>query len=424
MGVDALPGFRAAGPAPAATWESAFIVMAAVIFGTSVIEIFLSMGSGGTTYPAQVWLVFFAVYAVFGLLFVRSKGAVFTLFTSVPLLALVLAFPFVSILWSSNPGETFERGIAMLGCSLLGLYLGWRFTLGRIIYLLAMASVISVVLSMAMILLVPSVGIAQSGSWAGTWVGVHLHKNGLGSSAALACLIIGYAITDSRGRRRLALCCAFMLAFVLLIGSRSTTSLLAVLVIGPVAMWARYVQVLPKHMPVISLVVVIGIMVVGVQFISSDQIEGVLGYFGKEPDLSSRLPLWGLVWSYIENRFWWGYGYEAFWHPSAPPVRLMQARLYFTPHYSHNGLLETWLNGGIVLVGLILLLLCGMLIRASIIFVRWREIAISSFPLFYCTYFIMINLTESLILARNNLAWALFVMNAIFLTKWVRMRVF
>lgn len=118
-----------------------------------------------------------------------------------------------------------------------------------------------------------------------------------------------------------------------------------------------------------------------------------------------------------------GYGYQAFWQPGAP-LRLIEARLYFTPHYSHNGLLETWLNGGLVLVSLVFLLLCGVLIRASIIFVRWRHVAISSFPFFFTTYFVLINFSESSILSRNNLGWSLLVMNAVFLTKWVRMRVF
>ena len=103
---------------------------------------------------------------------------------------------------------------------------------------------------------------------------------------------------------------------------------------------------------------------------------------------------------------------------------MIEARLYFTPFYSHNGLLETWLNGGLVLVGLFFLQLCGVLIRAAIIFVRWREVTISSFPFFFSTYFILVNFSESSILGRNSLTWILFVMNVIFLTKWVRMRVF
>ena len=73
--------------------------------------------------------------------------------------------PFVSILWSVNPGETMERSVALLGTSLFGAYLGWRFTLGRIIFLLAIAMSIAVCLSMAMIVLVPSIGIERGARW-------------------------------------------------------------------------------------------------------------------------------------------------------------------------------------------------------------------------------------------------------------------
>jgi O-antigen ligase len=424
IGGGAFPGFRPVGLVAVPAWESALVIIAAIMYGTNFTEIFLSMALGGAGHSALVWSAFFAMYAAFGLLLLRFKGAILALLTSVPLLLLLLAFPFISILWSGAPEETFERAITLLGSSLFGLYLGWRFTLGRIIVLLATAFSVIVCLNMALILLVPSLGIDQTGQWSGAWLGFHIHKNGLGASSALACLTIGYAITDSRGRQRLMFCGALLLAVVLLIGSRSTTSLLAVLAISMVATWARYVQVLPKQLPILSLIVIIGIVVAGLEIIGSDQIEGLLAFFGKDTHLSSRVPLWGIVWSYIQDHFWLGYGYEAFWQPGARPIRLIEARLYFTPFYSHNGLLETWLNGGLVLVSLFFLQLCGVLVRAAIIFVRWREVTISSFPFFFSTYFILVNFSESSILGRNSLTWALFVMNVIFLTKWVRMRVF
>ena len=70
--------------------------------------------------------------------------------------------------------------------------------------------------------------------------------------AALSCLLIGYAITDSRGRWRLAFCLALLVALVLLIGSRSTSSLLVTAVIGALAFWARRLQRSPKELPVLT----------------------------------------------------------------------------------------------------------------------------------------------------------------------------
>jgi exopolysaccharide production protein ExoQ len=404
----------------AAPWESAFVVVVAVMFATKATELLLGFGGGGATNPPQVRLSFLVVYAISAILLV-TRHAAWALPLRAPALAAVLAFPLISILWSVDRGETLERAVAVLGSSLFGAYLGWRFTLGRIIFLLAVAMTIAVGLSLVAIFVVPTIGITGSGRWAGTWSGVHFHKNGLGGAAALACLLIGYAITDARGRWRVAFIGTFLCALVLLVGSRSTTSLLAVLAVGALAAWMRYLQLRPTQVPVLTVLVISAVGVAAI-LAGTDLVERVLAGLGKRPDLS-RFPLWRIVWPFIEQRFWLGYGHEAFWQPDSPRVRLIEARLYYTPFYSHNGLLETWLNGGLVLVGLVVALLVTIAAKSLAIMVRWRTLVMSSFPLAFCVFFLLVNFTESSVLARNELVWALLVALAAFLARWVRMRV-
>ena len=61
-------------------------------------------------------------------------------------------------------------------------------TLGRIIFLLATAMSIAVCLSMALVVLVPSIGVEGGGQVGRRWMGASLHKNALGATAGLACL--------------------------------------------------------------------------------------------------------------------------------------------------------------------------------------------------------------------------------------------
>ena len=403
-------------------WESALVVVVTIVFATSVIEIFLSLGEGGASYPVQVRLAFLMAYAIFGGLLLLARDPPWMLLLAAPLLVLVLAMPAISMLWSVDPRETVERSVALVGSSIFGAYLGWRFTLGRLVFLLAVGMSIAVCLSLVVIVLLPSVGIKQGGQWAGSWQGVHFHKNGLGWAASLTCILTGYATADNRGLARLGFAGAFLVAALLLVGSNSTGALLSFVVMGGLALWARYLQLLPKQIPVLSLIAVFAALTIGVQAIGMDLIESALAALGKSSDLSSRVPLWSIVWGFIEQRFWLGYGYEAFWQPDSPPVRLVASKLYFVPFYSHNGLLETWLNGGLVLVVLVLMLILSVLTKSTMLFVRWRTLAVSSFPLVFCGYFLMANFAESVILARNNLIWAIFVAVAVFVGKWVRVR--
>jgi len=419
IGHPAFPALPGGHPMAVPAWQTALVLMAAVLFGTDIAEVLLAPTGGR---PPALRVLYLLVYAAFGLLLVSYKDAARTLLTSAPVLVVVLAFPLVSILWSAQPGETLERGVALLGTSLFGIYLGWRYTLGRMIFLLAAALSIAVGLSIMMIILVPSVGVEPSGKLAGTWIGVNLHKNGLGAMAGLACLVIGHAITDSYGRRRLVFCLALLVAVAVLIGSRSTSSMLATAAVVALSFWARYLQRSPNEIPVLTLILAIALVITGVAVIGSNLIERALAFFGKNPTLSSRLPLWSLIWDYIQQRFWLGYGYEAFWDPDAAAMREIEAELYFDPFYAHNGLLETWLNGGLVLIALVSLLLGVTVLRSIVLYVRWRDLAISSFPLFYCVYFVIMNFAESYVLARNDLIWAVLVAMAVFVAKWVRPR--
>jgi O-antigen ligase len=415
-GSPALPGGH---PMAVPAWQTALVLMAAVLFGTDIAEVLLAPTGGR---PPALRALYLLVYATFGLLLVSYKDAARTLLTSAPLLVVVLAFPFVSIVWSAQPGETLERGVALLGTSLFGVYLGWRYTLGRMIFLLAAALSVAVGLSIMMIMFVPSIGIDASGKLAGTWIGVNLHKNGLGGMAGLACLVIGHAITDSYGRRRLVFCLALLVAAVVLIGSRSTSSMLATAAVVALSFWARYLQRSPNEIPILTLILAIALVITGVAVIGSDVIERALALLGKNPTMSNRLPLWSLVWDFIQQRFWLGYGYEAFWDPDAEAMREIEAELYFDPFYAHNGLLETWLNGGLVLIALVSLLLGVTVLRSIVLYVRWRDLAISSFPLFFCVYFVIMNFAESYVLARNDLIWPVLVAVVVFVAKWVRPR--
>lgn len=408
--------------AAASRWESIFVIAATVMLSTNIAEILLQRGPSGGSYPAQVRLLFLAIYAVAAVLVFRSRPALPTLVATSPVLLMALALPAVSILWSFDRGESIERVVAMTGTSLFGIYLGLNHTLGRIVYLVAVGLAVAAALNMAAILAVPAIGIAHEGPWAGTWIGFTFHKNGLGACAALGCILIGFAATDSRGVVRLLLCAALVLAFVLLIGSRSTTALVGAASATFLALWARFLQRLPREAPVLSLLVGFAIVVALAGFVSAGVVEDALTAVGKRSDLSSRIPIWEIVWTYIQQRYWLGYGFEAFWTPDNPAMGQIERALYFLPFYSHNGLLETWLNGGLVLVMVVAGLLLLTIQRSARLVFRWRELAIAIFPLSYCLYFIAMNFAESSILSRNSMTWVLMVAIAAFVGKWVRQK--
>src|SRR4029077_17264455 len=88
-------------------------------------------------------------------------------------------------MWSVNPELTVRRTAALLGTVVIGLYLGTRFDLRRLLHLLALVAIVVLGLSLLVALLAPSSGL----DFEGRLRGVTAHKNALGNFAALAFLV-------------------------------------------------------------------------------------------------------------------------------------------------------------------------------------------------------------------------------------------
>ena len=414
------PSYVDALPQREPPWISVVVVVTALMYATHVTEFTVHLGNAGVS-PAS-HAVFFLTYGLFGLLLLRNSGLMrFPVIA--PLLTITILLAPLSVVWSTAPNETIFRSASLLGTSLFGIYLGWRFTLGRMVFLLAIAFTIAAGLSLIAIFVIPKIGIDQSVAHAGFWRGVHFHKNGLGATSAVGCLIIGYAIADSRGKARLFFIGGLMLTLLLLVGARSTTSVFATAVAASMGLWIGRLQKRPGPIPVLSLIMMFAIMLVLVEVVGKSSLESVLGSIGKSETFSGRMEIWSIVWrDHIQDRFWLGYGYAAFWLPDTPQVLAITNELYFTPHYSHNGIVESLVNGGALLVILAITLVLSLYVKSTMLMTRWRDLAVSSFPFVFCAYFTLVNITESTIMSQNSIIWAIFVALNVFLAKWLRVR--
>jgi O-antigen ligase len=392
---------------PVADW---FVVVAGLAFTTSILPILLAPGGGAEAGSPLVRGGYLALYAVSIALLIYA-GAVPAVITRLPLLAAVLGWSVTSVFWSVAPTETVERLIGLIGSSALGIFLGWHYRGGDVVRLLAWSMLWAVALSAAAIVLVPSIGIDDSGGpWAGAWLGLHFHKNALGTTAALGVLLLVFALPEAGGwQRRLVFILGAVLSLLLLAGSRSTTSVLACGVGLVVAGGLLLVRSAPAFGFLALLVVAVNFFVFAVLAVQLDLVHQMLAWLGKSETLSSRVPLWQLTWLFAQDRFWLGYGYGVFWLPDLAWVDLIEARLRFVPFYSHNGILELWIGGGLVSVLLVAALYLLTLLRGLISFLRSGLEPESAFPLAFMAYLAAQNFSEATLLMRDDLSWIIFL---------------
>src|SRR5262249_28268969 len=145
---------------------------------------------------ARIMFVGFYVIAA-GLLFreYRSRPAAFKLSPIMLLIASLLALSLASTIWSILPQITLRRGGGLAGTTIVGLYIGFRFSKLEILRLAAASLGLVLVGTILACLLVPERAVHHD-IHEGAWRGLFYHKNDLGEVMLQGILIyVALAIT-------------------------------------------------------------------------------------------------------------------------------------------------------------------------------------------------------------------------------------
>ena len=315
----------------------------------------------------------------------------------------------ISALWSYRPFSTLDRALPLVVTTLFASTMASIFSLRHLVLAFAF---IGASMMIGSILAIATVADARGlPPWENTWNGIFSHKNGLGGASVLALIFALCAINVTQGNLRRVFVFSLLLSLVLLVASESRSPQIVALF----SLSAAGIFYAMRRRALIwgvgyLLIVMIFILVVS-YLLSTDVLEPVFEAVDRKPTLSGRLPLWSLMGPYILDEFWVGYGYRAFWDPASARVLEISTDLGlgFTPFYSHNGLIETWLHLG--LLGFLVLLAALFRVGVSCYFImrkRWDRTAFASIILVIIA-FVLMNTTEGTILSRTSYSWMSFV---------------
>jgi len=350
------------------------------------------MAQSQTAENTITFLVLFAI--VFWLVIPKIKSIGATCRSNL-LLAVLPLLAIASSLWSQLPLKSLEWGICLAVSTLFAFYLARR-------------------LSIALVLFVPSIGLAERANTLGAWKGVYSGKNNL-SRITLFLLPAAFYIPARTLLSKVSRIAYIGLSILLIVMAKSAGG-----TVGLSCLVAYFIatKVIKKfrssdRVVVLVMIVTLALMVGAAGILYFDQI---LYFLGKSPTLTGRTAIWAASITSVMKRPLFGYGYMAFWRGLQGASAGAVAATGWAVPSAHNGFLEVWLELGAVGVALVLFPLIKAILDSTVCF-RDRE---SSYYLWYLSMIVLAaitNLDETAFAQPNEITWVLFILACVELSE-------
>jgi len=354
---------------------------------------------GETSWMRLLWL---PVYALTLLLSLMRANKGLRILPALLMSGVLIGLCYASKWWSIDPSVTSRRSLALAFTILFGLYLGARYRGRDLTQIVGGTFAVLAIGSIAAALFYPTMGVHHDIN-AGAWRGLWHEKNQMAAQMTfgfVACCASAFIVPE---RRRLWIVCAVLIFFLILM-SRSKTSLLASLL----ALGAMPVLSALKRGGILGVLFVWGAatlsLIGGAIFYLMP--EAVFKALGKDPTLTGRTEIWESLLRLSEKRPWLGYGYKAFWGPDSIPNQIVKKETHWDVPSAHNGWLDLLVQLG--WLGVILFGTCLAVTWFCALF-RFGRVRDGYFSVLTLSLFTFLILSESFILAQNNLIWVMFV---------------
>lgn len=399
-----------ASPGAPGKLEKAFVVIVLLVSTAAFYNIGLvratdDPGAGSSVLQA-LWTLLYVVTV--GLIYSRAPLKLEKLRMHWPLVALVIYW-LLSVLWAESPGITLRRGIGLLGTTLFAYYFASRFSMRDQLRMLAIMFAVANVCSLFFVIFGLGTPVEQI---PGSWYGIYLHKNTLGRLMALSTIV--YLVLWLTSKARPAYLVGLALSLVLLLGSRSVTAWLTFVTL--LCIYPLYEAFRKSY---VRGGLALGVVASGVAWVAiwtySNYAE-VMRFLGRDTSLTGRTSIWEASWYMIGERPWLGFGYSGFWTGRMGPCRYIWNMIGWPAPHSHNGILDIWLELGligVVLISLAVVIYFGRALR--LIHAGGSREAV--WPMLVFSFILLSNITERSLLSRNSLFWILFVSTAINVTQ-------
>lgn len=267
---------------------------------------------------------------------------------------------------TANPHFIFDPGVVTPRVTVDSKAMRRVFAMLQDSFAILLATAIVVALKARFPELIPGDGIqSRNFESAGAWQGIFEQKNICGSVLTLLLLPIFFVQTRSHYGQLVRW--AYGTVLVLIIAMTRSTSAWLICASCILFIFAmRLIERLAGRTVIIAETALIGIALCAV-YIAVEYSDSPMYLLGKDPTMTGRTVIWGVLASSIMKRPLVGYGYMAFWQGGmkGESANVALSMNWAGIGYSENGMIDLWLSLGAVAV-LMFLLLFGRAIRDAL----------------------------------------------------------
>jgi len=319
------------------------------------------------------------------------------------MMALSLLAP-VSALWSQDPANSLRRGVFLVLGTLFAFYLVRRFSAQQLAQTFVMTGVFAGAIGIVTSIFFPQVGIDTFNS--GAWQGIFRSKNGC-SQVMLFLMTPAIVITFSSRYMNLMryLLVVFTALFLVMSNAKTAWVLEPVYLIlmGGLSL-LRKVNRRDALFLLCAGCACLLLLLFGFLYL----LPLILELLGKDPTISGRVPLWASAMLSVLKRPLLGYGYASFWTGMRGESLNIFTTTRFETYQAQNGILEIWLELGVVGVIMVVITLLSALKNAFTCFqhghtdvVNWY-IGVIALTICY-------NIDETFLATAHSIPWLLYI---------------
>lgn len=281
------------------------------------------------------------------------------LFASNRWLVLFFIYFGISVFWSDYPFVSFKRWTKDVGNIAMVLIILTEVDPAQALKaVFARFTNVAIPLSLLFVKYFPEIGRYYNPfTWEPSLCGIASEKNGLGCIVFICGLFLIWDFFESRAAGKKyggadLFCRAVLMLMVvwLIVSAHSATSAICLILGTVILLLMRYpfARRQLRYLGTYSLVAGLLILVI---YAFPGILETFVEMAGRNMTLTGRTDLWADLWNIPINSLF-GTGYQSFW--LGPRIELLWQKYPFHPNQAHNGYLETYLNGGLVGVSLLM----------------------------------------------------------------------